>query len=176
MRTLDEIDQEEIKDYLSKGWLTHDGMWFYNVYKEFGIDVANRLNKEAIKSNSYFEVERAKKIFGIENKNIDSFEELTEFLQKMLELIAPHSIFNKIHISIPLKNVFHWEWENKECFAFKSMERLGIVDKYKCGVVYRIECWLNVLGIKYTANPKIENCLMAENGTCSGDFTFYFNV
>jgi hypothetical protein len=56
------------------------------------------------------------------------------------------------------------------------MERLGIIDQYKCGVIYRIECWFNVLGIKYTTNPKIENCLMAEKGCCSGDFVFYFDI
>lgn len=176
MRTLDEIGKEEIRDYLGKGWLTHDGMWFYTVYKEFGVDVANRLNKEAIKSNAYIEVERAKRVFGIENKKFDSFEELTAFLQNVLELTLPYSIFSKGHFNIPSKNIIHWEWENKECFAYKGMERLGIVDQYKCGVIYRIECWFNLLGIEYTLNPKIENCLMAEKGSCSGDFVFYFNT
>jgi hypothetical protein len=176
MRALDEISREELKDYLAKGWLTHDGMWFYSVYKEFGADVANRLNKEAIRQNSYIEIGRARRVFGVENKKIDSFGELTEFLQKALELTLPQSIFSKGHFSVVSKNVVHWEWENKACFAFKGMERLGIVHKYKCGVIYRIECWFDALGIKYTANPKIDNCLMAEKGYCSGDFIFYFNT
>lgn len=176
MRTLDELSKEEIKEYLGKGWLTHDGMWFYTTYRELGIDLANRLNKKAIKSMSYFEIERTKRILDIENTKIDSFEALVEFLLRALELIIPHSIFSKAHFSIPSKNIIHWEWENNECFAYKGVKRLGIVDQYECGVIYRIECFFDTLGIKYTVNPKVENCLMAEKGRCSGDFVFYFDI
>ena len=52
MKTLDEIGKEEIKEYLGKGWLTHDGMWFYNVYKEFGIDLADIARAETKKEMS----------------------------------------------------------------------------------------------------------------------------
>jgi len=37
------IDKKEIRDLLGKGWLTHDGMWFYNTYRELGIEKANQL-------------------------------------------------------------------------------------------------------------------------------------
>jgi len=52
MRTLDCVKKEEIRDLLGKGWLTHDGMWFFNVCQEFGIERANTLNRAAIKSVS----------------------------------------------------------------------------------------------------------------------------
>jgi len=52
MRTMKSIKKEEIRDLLGKGWLTHDGMWFYQTAKEFGIDKANELNRAAIKSMS----------------------------------------------------------------------------------------------------------------------------
>nr|MDO8134185.1 DUF6125 family protein [Candidatus Njordarchaeum guaymaensis] len=176
MRTLDEISKEEIKDYLGKGWLTHDGMWFYSTYKELGIDAANRLNKEAVKSMSPFEADRTRRVLGIGNKYVDSFEEMAESLHKALELVLPRSIFGRIHFSTPSKNTVHWEWENQECFAYKGMERMGLANQYKCAVIYRIQCWLNALGVKHTVSPRIEGCLMAQKGNCIGDLVFYFET
>jgi hypothetical protein len=176
MRELDEISKEDMKDYLAKGWLTHDGMWFYNTYKKFGIDVANKLNKEAVESMAPFEAERTKRVLGIEDQGIKSFNELKELLLRALELVLPHSTFGRIHFSVPSRNTIHWEWENKECFAYKGMERIRIANKYKCAVIFRIECWLNALGVKHAVNPVIDDCLMANKGHCSGDLIFYYDI
>jgi hypothetical protein len=174
MRALDDVSKEEVKDYLGKGWLTHDGMWFFNTYKELGMDAANRLNKKAVESMSPFEAERTRKILGIGNRNIKSFDEMAEFLRRALELILPHSIFGRINLSTPSRNVVHWEWKNNECFAYKGMERIGVADEYECAVIYRIQCWLNALGVKHTVSPKIEGCLIPQKGKCVGDLVFNF--
>ncbi len=50
MRGFTSIGKREIRDLLGKGWLTHDGMWFSRVCKEFGIEEANLINRAAIKS------------------------------------------------------------------------------------------------------------------------------
>ena len=42
MSALYRIDKKEIRDLLGKGWLTHDGMWFYNTYQELGVEKANK--------------------------------------------------------------------------------------------------------------------------------------
>jgi len=38
MNVLDKIEKKEIGDLLGKGWLTHDGMWFYHTYRQLGIE------------------------------------------------------------------------------------------------------------------------------------------
>jgi hypothetical protein len=53
---LNKIGKREIRDLLGKGWLTHDGMWFYHTYQELGIDKANKLNKAAIRSLAPIEI------------------------------------------------------------------------------------------------------------------------
>jgi hypothetical protein len=35
------IASRDIKEFLGKSWLTHDGMWFFNVYQEYGIDASS---------------------------------------------------------------------------------------------------------------------------------------
>jgi hypothetical protein len=75
--------------------MTHDGMWFYHCFQEFGIETANQLNKAAI-------------------------------------------------------------------------------DKYECGVIYRLVCWFDALGLTYRAKPEITSCQMLSGGACGGEFAFDF--
>ena len=65
MSVLNKIEKREIRDLLGKGWLTHDGMWFYHTYQELGIEKANKLNKAAIRSLAPIEIKRVKKALGI---------------------------------------------------------------------------------------------------------------
>jgi hypothetical protein len=166
---LDKIGKKELRNLLGKGWLTHDGLWFYHTYQESGIETANKLNKAAIRSLAPIEIQRVKHALGIAEEKIATFQELKEFMLAALEMILPDSVFKRMHFRASSENYLHWEWQNGECFAYKGMKRMGILDEYRCGVMYRIECWLEALGLKYEMNPKIDKCLMHTKGVCSGD-------
>jgi hypothetical protein len=174
MRPLDSVGKAELRDLLGKGWLTHDGMWFYSVYREHGIEKANKLNKDAIKSMVPFEVQRLTQIMGIQEGQIKSIEDIRDFLLCGMELILPASVFSKLHFSVPSGDVIQWEWEKNECFAYKGMQRMGVIGNYECGVMYRIECWLESLGLKFISNPRPGKCQMNEKGHCWGNYEFRF--
>ena len=169
MNSLDRIDKKELRDLLGKNWLTHDGMWFSHTYQEVGIEKANMLNKAAIRSLAPIEINRVMKILGVVGKKIDTFETLKAFMREALEIILPSTVFKKFQFTVSTKGLFHWEWEFGECFAYKGMKRIGIIDGYHCGVIYRIECWLEAMGIPFDINPKIIKCIMHEKGACSGN-------
>jgi hypothetical protein len=40
-------------------------------------------------------------------------------------------------------------------------------------VMYRIECWLEALGVRYSMQPVIEGCLMHEKGVCEGEIQVF---
>jgi hypothetical protein len=166
---LNKIGKREIRDLLGKGWLTHDGMWFYHTYQEFGIEKANKLNKAAIRSLAPIEIKRVKKALGIGGEKIGTFEELKDFMLEALEMTLPNSVFERFRFRASSKDLLQWEWESGECFAYKGMKQIGIIDGYRCGVMYRIECWLEALEIKYSIDPKIDKCMMHEKGACLGD-------
>jgi len=166
---LNKIGKRELKNLLGKGWLTHDGMWFYNTYQELGIEKANKLNKASIRALAPIEIERVKKALGIGGEKIWTFEELKDFMLEAFEMILPDSVFEKFRFRASSKDLLHWEWESGECFAYKGMKQIGIIDGYRCGVMYRIECWLEALGIKYTIDPKIDKCMMHKKGACLGN-------
>lgn len=168
MSVLNKIEKREIRDLLGKGWLTHDGMWFYHTYQELGIEKANKLNKAAIRSLAPIEIKRIKKALDMGEEKIGTFEELKDFIIEALEMILPNSVFERFRFRATPKNLLHWEWESGQCFAYKGMKQIGIIDGYRCGVMYRIECWLESLGIKYSIEPKIDKCMMYEKGACLG--------
>jgi hypothetical protein len=84
MDALDRIDKKEIRNLLGKSWLTHDGMWFYHTYQEVGIEKANKLNKAAIRSLAPIEINRVKKVLGINEEKIVAFEDIQQLKQRRL--------------------------------------------------------------------------------------------
>ena len=174
MRRLEEVPREELKDILGKGWLTHDGMWFYHTCLDSGMEQANRINRQAIKSLAAIEMARARKVLRVEDEDLRSFEGLQQFMYDALRMTLPESVFSRASFTFVPPDIFHWEWRDGECFAYKAMRQMGVIDAYVCGVMYRIECWLECSGIPYTMVPRIENCIMHKTGHCRGDFTIDF--
>ena len=169
MSVLNKIEKTELRDILGKGWLTHDGMWFYHAYQEMGIEKANKLNKAAIRSLAPIEINRVRRVLGVDDVKIGTFEALTDFMLEALEMILPASVFEGFRFQAPSKDLLLWEWESGQCFAYKGMKQIGIIDGYRCGVIYRIECWFEALGIEYHIDPKIDKCIMHAAGTCTGE-------
>ncbi len=172
MKSLAEISKEELIDLETRCWMTHDGMWFYSCLNRLGIEEANLLNKSAIKGLAPFETERTKKAIGYDKQTIETFDDLEAYFSIAKTLFIPP--FMNATLSFRKPNIMHWEFEPKNCFAYKGMKRLGVIDEYECGVMYRIECWLDCLGVKYATKPKIDKCLMHASGQCSGDIELFF--
>lgn len=170
------IDPPRLRDYLGSGWLTHDGMWFYNAFLEGGIDLANRLNLAAIRSMAPMEARRTRKILGAGDGPVGSFDEAAAILSGALKLILPLSIIKRFRVSVPAEGVFRWEWEKGECFAYKGICQLGCIDRYRCGVIFRIGCWLEAMDIKHRIEPMPGACMMHEKGYCKGEITMEFDL
>ncbi len=161
-----DIGKSELKELLLKCWMTHDGMWFYHSFQEFGIEKANRLNKAAIKSLAAIEIERIRKVFDL--CDFTTFADIEILCRNAFGILTDD--FMGFDYSFPAENVLHWEM--KKCFAHSGMTRLGAIERYECGVIYRVACWFDSLGIKYTLTPEVGRCLMHSSGSCTGDFVF----
>lgn len=172
MSSSTELNKENIIDLLNRCWMTHDGMWFYHCLREFGIAKANEMNKSAIKSLAPLEIDRIKKALGIE-KRIENFQEFKKIFMSASNLFIP--AFMNVTLTFPKENFLHWEFVPGNCFAYKGIKRIGAIDQYECGVIYRLQCWFDSLEIKYDVKPRIRHCMMLDNGKCAGEFEFNFN-
>jgi len=65
------------------------------------------------------------------------------------------------------------QWDS--CFAHEGMKALGVADRYECGIMLRIDTWLNTLGIKFEVEPKIAGCMMHTDGKCFFEYRFFFD-
>ena len=162
------LEKSELKELLNKGWMTHDAMWFLNCLKECGIELTNKINKAAIKDMSAIEIKRIQKAVGM--GQIGTFDEFQRFFGLAMNIATGK--FMKYEYSIPAKNLIHAEW--KKCFAYEGMKAMGVADRYECGIMLRIDTWLDALGIKYEVEPKITGCMMHTNGHCFRDYKFFF--
>ena len=171
MQLVNNISQKETIDLLNKCWMTHDGMWFLHCLLEFGIEATNRINKSAIKSLSSIEIKRIKNTLRFD-KDIENFDDFRLFFKKVSQFMIPD--FMNVTFSYPEENKMAWEFDQGKCFAYAGIKRLGVIDTYECGVLYRIKCWLEELGIKHRFNPAIDRCLMHHRGYCSGDIQLVF--
>lgn len=61
MNLIDKIDKRDLRELITKGWMTHDAMWFYHTLQEFGIEKTNKINLAAVQSMSMIEAKRLKK-------------------------------------------------------------------------------------------------------------------
>lgn len=170
MKSLDKLDKKELKELLSKCWMTHDGMWFYHCLQEFGIEKTNKINGAAVRSMAAIEARRIKKALGMEH--VQTFEQLKEFLAGACELLKAD--FMKFTYSFPSENVWRWEWEKEQCWAYVGIKRLGVIDQYQCNLYNRPAAWLDELGIRYSITPQAEGCMMHTEGQCFREFRFYF--
>jgi len=165
MRSVQNISQKEIIDLLGKCWMTHDGMWFFHCLQTFGIEATNQINKAAIQSLASIEINRIRQVLGIKTR-MDNFDEFKLFFTEASKLMIPE--FMNGGFDFPEKNRMTWMFKQDKCFAYQGIKRLGAIDKYECGVLFRIKCWLDALEIENRFEPEIHQCNMHFNGKCSG--------
>ena len=165
MRTL---EADELQELLVKCWMTHDGSWFYSCMQEFGVEAANRLNKAAIKTLSAIELRRVTDALGIKREGVETSDELKEVIDGMFSVVKGD--FMDFSYDFFSENVMRWEMNR--CFAYEGMKRIGAGEQYECGVLYRVACWVENLGVGYSIDPPIEGCLMRTRGDCSGVVRF----
>ena len=163
------LDKKELKELLNKGWMTHDAMWFYHCLQECGIEKTNKINKAAIKAMSAIEIKRIQK--AVSAGNFDTWDEFKLFFEITMEIATGK--FMNYRYSLPAHNVMHGEWES--CFAYEGVKALGVIDRYECGIMLRIDTWLDTLGIRYEVEPKVTGCMMHTDGKCFRDYRFFFD-
>ena len=118
MNLIEQLNKKELSELLSKCWMTHDGMWFYNCFLELGIDKANQLNKAAISSLSSIEIKRFKKALGIKENQIATFEDYKNFLIAISAVLIPE--FMNVNWRFQESNLMCWEFNDKKCFAYNG--------------------------------------------------------
>ncbi|HPI92539.1 MAG TPA: DUF6125 family protein [Deltaproteobacteria bacterium] len=172
MKTLEQIGIHAVKEHILKNWMTHDGMWFFHSLQAHGVDEANRLNKAAIRSLAAIELKRAQSLFGLTTEGVDTFDDLRDLVDAAFSVSKGD--FMRFTYTFPEKNVLRWEWDGSGCFAYQGMQRMGAIDRYECGVLFRVLCWIESAGVRYAPDRELKGCRMHMEGRCAGEVRFFF--
>jgi hypothetical protein len=162
------LEKKELKELLTKCWMTHDAMWFYNCLQESGIEKTNKVNRAAVKAVAAVEIKRLKKAVRVDK--IETFGEFWDFFQVAMATLTGD--FMKYSFVSEGMNRISGTWH--QCFAHEGIKMLGVIDKYECGIMDRVESWFDTLGIKYEVEPKVLGCMMHTEGQCYRNYTFFF--
>jgi hypothetical protein len=162
------LDMKTVKELLNKGWMTHDAMWFYNCLQEVGIERTNKINRAAVRAMAALEIKRLRKALGVDR--IETWKEFRELFEAAGQVYKGE--FMQYRNYSPATNVIRAEWIS--CFAYEGVKALGVLDRYECGIMERIESWLDTLGVKWEVEPKVTGCMMHTEGRCYREYHFFF--
>lgn len=162
------LEKKELKELLVKCWMTHDAVWFYHCLQECGIEKTNKINREAVKALAAVEIGRLKKAVGLDG--LSTFGAFWDFFQVAMATFTGD--FMKYSIESKGMNRISAVWQR--CFAYEGIKAMGVIDRYECGIMARVESWFDALGIKYEVDPKVTGCMMHTQGRCYRDYTFFF--
>lgn len=157
---MDELQVSQVRELLSKNWMTHDAMWFFHTMRACGMATANQLNLAAIDSMSRIEALRYLRALGMEK--VSNHDELARFVAGVFALVKAD--FMDFAYQLSPEGVLSMEMG--ECFAYNGIKRLGVIDEYQCGIYRRVEGWLDALGLSWQAEPEFQGCLKHQHGWC----------
>jgi len=165
---LNHLSFDSQKDLLIKGWMSHDARWFMAVTERFGIEEANRLNQKVCRELGQVEMKRFMKTLNLPfPKNID--EHLT-MNKEAISLYGPDLIDYEIRIL----DHQSYEMHIKRCFAYENVVKAGIKDQYECGILARVQGWIDAQGLEHELIPSLSKCMKVLEKECSYKIALQF--
>jgi len=150
----------EHKALLIKCWMSHDARWFMAVAQEYGLPVANQLNKIAAHEIGKVEAQRL-----VRALSLPTVTTLDDYLlaQEVFICLLGADLLDYGVVKVSDKA---YQMQVQRCFAHENALRAGIAEQYECGIWARITGWLAALGLAYEINPSLGKCLRAQGQEC----------
>jgi hypothetical protein len=140
----------------------NDGLWFYAVNGELGIEAANRLNAEVVRK--FATLEMARLLRALRCENVADQQTFVSLLRQALELFVD-GLFEASLEESPGKLRLRVE----RCFAYEGVRRANLHLCYRCGPGQRLLGWLAALDVPSAVSPEVGLCQMAHRGQCEYD-------
>jgi len=157
------------KDLLMKGWMSHDARWFMAVADRFGIDTASRLNQMVARELGRVEMKRFMKALTLSSPQ--NMEEYLNIKKAALSLFGP----DLIEYEIKILDHQSYAMQLKRCFAYENIVKAGIKDQYECGILARIQGWIDAQGLEHELVPPLGKCMMVLGKECRYNITLRFH-
>jgi len=154
------LGEAEQKELIRRCWYSHDGHWFQSAVAELGMEVANRLNRRALRGQGATEARRLRTALGgTEIRDLGSFLRLFRALASVL--VPATTSFR-----LTRRGERAYEIQVDRCFVHESVVRAGNPESYQCAVFDRIAGWHDGAGLPLAEEPPGLRCAKATGGEC----------
>jgi hypothetical protein len=155
------LSDEQEKELLRKCWYTHDARWFMSVAQEYGLDVANKLNKRTCRALGEAEMRRFVRALDIPQPR--TVQELVPVIGAAFRLFTPPPLMD---LEVRVVDERSWEGWMKRCFIHDNVVKAGIGASYVCAAIDRIYGWHDALGLPLAEEPPALRCPKIEGREC----------
>ena len=136
-----QLDPKTREDMIRRAWYAHDARWFAAVAAEYGIDVANRLNRAAVRAVGQVEAGRLARARG--KQRAGNGEGVREILPGGRALyVAPP----RMEMDLRKVDERSYEVTVNDCFVHTNIAKAGITGTYECAVWDRVQGYHEALG------------------------------
>jgi hypothetical protein len=154
------LTDEQEKDVLRKCWYSHDARWYMAVAQEFGLEVANRLNREVVRAQGKVETWRLMKALGI--SRINGVEEMIRFIKTGVRLI----IGPLMELEIRALDDRSYEETVHRCFVHENVVKAGVGESYICAAFDRLQGFHEAANLPLTEEIAALPCAKAQGREC----------
>jgi len=128
---------------LRQNWASHDARWYLKVGLECGFNVANKLNKDAVRSIGRTEIKRL--LEATQSSEIKTAEDFMKILKIACEVYFPPPMLEG-EIKVTGENSIMGI--TTKCHGFEEVRKAGGTKTYECACGHRHEGWLAACGLK----------------------------
>ena len=157
-----DIPADERETLLRRCWYSHDALWFRAVADLFGIDVANRINREVLRHQGRTEARRL--LRALDRGPAQSMQDVMDLLHDgcWALLTTPPDIEARF---VPLDDRVY-EVTVERCFIHERIVRAGVADQYECAAFDRFYGWHAGAGMPLATEPETAPCRKARGEPC----------
>jgi len=156
-----ELSDEKEKELLRSCWYSHDARWYMAVAREYGLEAANRLNKQVCRALGEAEMRRLIRALGIAAPT--TVQELVPVIEAAFRFFAPSPL---TQLEIRLVDDHSYEAWLKRCFIYDNITKAGIASFYVCTAYDRVQGWHDALGLPLAEEPPAVPCAKVQGREC----------
>jgi len=149
------------EDLLRGCWYAHDARWFACVMEAYGLEVANAINRRALRAQGKAEARRLVAALGL--APVTTVEEFARFVEVASRLLIPRP---DMQFELRVVDERRYEIALTRCFIAENIARAGIDGGYVCAVFHRIQGWHEGVGLPLTEHPAALPCAKTRGRPC----------
>ncbi len=163
---LSRLSPSQREALLIKCWMSHDARWYMAVAREFGIEVADRLNRRASHDVGLAEAKRL--ISALQLPPVKTLDDYLLMQEVAVAFFGP----DLVEYDIVKVSDRAFEMRVRRCFAYENIVKAGVAANYGCGILSRTTGWPEALGLKFEVSPPLTTCLKTKGQECVHAITF----